>query len=67
MKALIANDFGRWRGLEVVRGWLVLFLILSLFAAVSLSLWVFGGTVALLLGLVALTIVVSAYVRSSTR
>lgn len=64
MKALIANDFGRWRGLEVMRGWLVFFLILSLIASVSLAVWVVGGIVGFFAVLAFLVPVVFGFSRS---
>jgi hypothetical protein len=67
MKRLIANDYGRLRGLEVVRGWFVFLLVLSLFAGVSLALWALGETVGLLAGLAVLAAVVITYARSSTQ
>lgn len=66
MKTLLANDYGRFRGLEVVRGWIVFLTILTVFAAVSLALWQLG-TVGLLGGLAVLAAVVVAYSVSSTR
>jgi len=68
MKTLLANDFGRLRGLEVVRGWLVFLLVLALFAVVPLGLWQLGvGPAGLLGGLVVLAAVVVAYSISSSR
>jgi len=64
MKPLVANDFGRWRGLEVVRGWLVFFLLLSLFAGVSLAVWVVGGVVGFLTVLAFLVPVVFGFSQS---
>jgi len=64
MKTLIANDYGRLRGLEVVRGWLVFFLILSLFASVSLAIWVLGGAVGFFVALAFLVPIVIGFLRS---
>lgn len=68
MNWLLANDFGRFRGVEVVRGWLVVFLILVILATIPLSLWQLGfGGIGLVGGLVVLAVLVVAYSKSSSR
>lgn len=68
MNWVLANDFGRLRGLEVVRGWIVVAVLLGILAAIPLALWQIGlGGIGLVGGLAVLGLLVVAYSVSSGR